>query len=391
MPENSINMSSSFAQGWALVKVCNEALANKDFTTVRQQLAAYFKLGVKGPSNLHSAILSIAVKLGTLCADFHLVPFLNIWGLQHLRPEDSDARVGEDGKRIPSLVERLAKSYAYALLFHPEEHIEPELEAMLFSLLQKKGFVGDDAPKICPLMATRLIQKEVRGHKMTFVSLISPDGEDFLAEVHTLTAFQRLRYDDIPGTVFHAIFRNSEDKGNIRIEAAIPTNSNLEDSFPTKVGYVEFIDSTHGHIHIYDNESRHYVSESSRIRAKVGEYVGFTPIIPKGTNFKTAIIRKVLPSDQGAAKFGMRQAKITYTDPTKGFASWELLPSEDGSVHPIVETGTTEPSFTKGYINQQLADSLNQQLPTVGTMVSLVVFLKRGKDKQKRSFVVFFK
>ena len=383
------------ARGWQLVRESNIILKQppSQLIRVRQNLAEYFGLGLQAPSSLHSAILSVATSLAMRSADFHLVPFLDMWDISNLRPEDSQSHTDESGRRIPSLVERMAKAYAYALLFHPDEHLAADLENTLFPLLRQKGFLGTPGPTIVPLLATGIIRKQTNGRKTTFVTLISPRGNELVTEIHKLTAFKSLRHDLIPGTMFDTLLRSTGDASKVRIEAAVVSRHIKERFFPQTIGYVEHIDTVHNHIHIYDRGSRHMVAEQSMLRPRVGDYVRLTPIIPRSSNFKTALIESILQPGKGLQApapqaFGIRQAKVTYVDTQKGYAAWELLPDASGNITPIVETGTTSPACTQGYIHQSLAQTLGKPLPDAGAIISIVAFLKRGKDKVKRPYVV---
>ena len=383
--------TSPLSRGWEIVRTLNNSVPTIPSIEARKLLAEYVKL-MQLPASLgdnasirqlHSAILSVAVKMAQAYTDFRFVPFLNLWGIENLRPEDSESGVDSQGKRFPSLVERMAKSYAYSLLFHPDDHLESELEALLIPHLQRKGFVLSSQSEGIThhLLATNTFTTEVRGRKMTFVNLISPDGTELSAEVHTLTAHAPLRYSEIPGKMFSVLLRTSE-KGNLRIEAAILSSQPVSDVFPTSIGYIENIDLNHRHIHVFDNQSRHLVAMmDAASNVVIGSFVQFLPIIPKESKFKSAIILRTLSAEEGPEAFGYRKARVTYVDNDKGYLSWELLPGEP----PIIETGTTAPSYTKGYFNLQ---STNTHHLTPNTQLSLIVYLKRGKDGQKRPHVV---
>lgn len=396
-----------FTRSWDIVRQLNAEVPTLSSLEARKLLAEYATLMhlpatiSDNARSLHAAILSVAVKMAQAYPDFHFVPFLNLWGLQHLRPEDGEAQIDSTGKRYPSLVERLAKSYAYSLLFHPEEHLEAELEALLIGHIQRKGYILSSPQTngiIHPLLATRTFTSEVRGRKMTFVSLLSPDGTELTTEVHTITAYSKLRYCAIPGTLYSAILRTS-DNGNLRIETAIPSPSQQIDGiFQTSTGFVESIDASHQHIHIYDNLSRHLVAMqdgflhdgttlTSASTVKIGDYLKIVPVIPREGKFKSALIINQYPTEEGRNAFGYRRARITHIDMAKGWCSWELLPGEA----PIIEDGTQSPSFTKGYLSQQHLQGKTISSLSVGQEIQLLTFLKRGKDREKHPYVVNWK
>lgn len=403
MEQKQWNADPQETRGWEIVKQLNEGLAVKGYNAVpnlssldaRKLLAEYFKLTISKPSRLHSAILSCATKMAMAFPDFHFVPFLKMWGFENLRPEDSEAKVMDDGKRFPSLCERMTKAYAYSIMFHPNEHLSYEEEQVIKPVLIKKGYsvLEKDGMLVIavPAISTRVFQSEVRGRQMTFVTLMTPSGNEVICEVHTVTQYGKIPYGDIMNQCFNILLRTSE-KGNLRVEAAYLSSENVESGFTTAVGYVEFIDTNHKHIHVYDNESRHFVqSYISETMIKEGSYVRFIPIIPLESKFKSAVITSVL--DNGPEKFGLRNVVVTYVNEEQGYCAWELLPEADGTVHPIIETGATdaqEPG-TKGYINKVLCDRLGSRLPVKDEKLQVVSFLKRGKDRKKRPVVVYFK
>lgn len=389
-------------RGWEIVKRLNEVLAALGNNSVafggsldcRKLLAEYFKLDTGKPSRLHSAILSCAAKMATAFPDFHFVPFLEMWGIENLRPEDSETKVSDDGKRFPSLGERMTKAYAYSLMFHPGEHLMAEAEQMIKPVLERKGYrVLEKNGRLFvafPAIATRVFQSEVRNRMMTFVTLLTPSGNEVVCEVHTVTQYRRMPYNDIMNQSFNIVLRTS-DKGNLRVEAAFPSKEGVDEGFTTAVGYVEHIDTGHRHIHIYDSDSRHFVQPySTEPKVQVGSYVRFIPIIPMDSNFKSAVITSVL--DNGVEAFGLRNAVVTFTNEEQGYCAWELMPEADGKVRPLVEKDAKEVQEpgTKGYINKVLCERLGLNLPSRGEKLRIVTFLKRGKDRKKRPVVVCF-
>jgi len=409
MNKSNHSLDPKETRGWEIVKQLNEGLKsgaqgkgakNEMALTAldaRRLLAEYIKLDCRKPSRLHSAILSCAVKMAVVFSDFHFVPFLNIWGLQHLRKEDAEARTDESGKRFSSLTERLAKAYAYSLLFHRDERLASEQEQLLLPLLKEKGYVMIEGEgRLCPVttaLALRTFQSDVRGRKMTFVSFLTPEGDELTTEVHTITAHCRMRYDDIPNRLFDLLLRKSES-GNIRVEAAVLSSATIGQVFETSIGYVDHIDLGHRHIHVYDKESRHLVQKfDPTTTLQEGQYVEFVPLIPKEGNFKEAFILQVLLAEEGPTAFGYRDAVVTYVDSEKGYCAWELLPDADGTIRGIVEKDAKEPQepATKGYLNKELADRRGVPLPEKGTKIRIITFLKRGKDGKKRPVVVDFK
>ena len=386
-------------RAWDIVRELNEhmpVLGKKPTTRLltsteaRGLLTEYFRICHPTPSRLHSAILSCGVRMAMVYPDFRFVPFLTMWGFENLRPEDSETRRTKDGTRFPSLAEHMARAYAYSLLFHPSLHLTETEEAVIMPILTLKGFHTTTSGLVTPLLATRLFEAEVRGRKMTFVALISPEGEEIVTEVHTLTTYVKMHYELIVGKLFDTLLRKSE-QGKLRIEAAYPSQSSAAQLFTTAIGYVDRIDAGHRHIHVFDNLSRHLVAPyiSSKPPYLEGQYVRFLPIIPREGNFKTAVILEVLADGPGT--FGYRPAVITHVDPDKDYATWQLLPESDGQVRGITEAGTTLPPATSGYLRGTLARQKGLSLPTRDTRIEIIAFLQRSKDGKKYPKVVDYR
>ena len=371
--------------GWVTFRVANLHFAAKypDATGIRRLLAYYMSLPTGRPSKLHSCIMAVAARLATKSPDFHFASFCKIWNLTNLLPEDHNETFDLQSRKHPSLYSRIAKAYAYSLLLHPQELLDEPSHSQLLEESAKQGLMP-----VKQMIATKVHSSEVNGRKITFVTLVAPDGTEAETVAPKLTAFRKMRYEDIAGSLFDVILHSDDDANatKLRVEAAVPDYSRITDVFPVCTGYIEYIDMHHRHVHIYDSQSRHLVAVNPRFIPQKGQYVRFVPIIPKHDKFKSAIITEVLERTQGQTSFGLRRAKVSYTDEAKGYCAWELLPGEQ----PIIESGTDSPSFTSGFISRQTAAELNMPLPAVGTEITLITFLKRGKDKQKRPYVVYF-
>ena len=86
--------------------------------------------------------------MAVLHPEFKFVSFLKMWNLQNLRPEDKVAKEGKDGKRIPSLLEQVAKAYAYSLLFHPELTLDVDDELLLTPIIEAKGYLSQEFSRL---------------------------------------------------------------------------------------------------------------------------------------------------------------------------------------------------------------------------------------------------
>ncbi len=94
--------------GWELYRISKELLGKgaENLLPIKQNLNEYLKLNIEKPSLLHSLILQIAAKFAG-AEQFSMVAFSRIWGLEHLRSDDWDRFVTNDGKELPALAERV--------------------------------------------------------------------------------------------------------------------------------------------------------------------------------------------------------------------------------------------------------------------------------------------
>ena len=92
-------------------------------------LSNYLKLNLPKPSVLHSLILTEAIKVEqNTPLQFRIRDFISLWGLDNLREEDWEQFHTDDGKTLPSSVEKLIGVYAKELktdhVESPEEFIQ---------------------------------------------------------------------------------------------------------------------------------------------------------------------------------------------------------------------------------------------------------------------------
>lgn len=473
--------------GWIIAKCLNHEHEQLGSIDCRQLLLEYLRLPLERPSRLHSAILSAAVKVAGTYPDFRFAAFLRMWGIENLRPEDHERQQATvpagspagplpvsssfaAGKSFPSLAEKTASTLAHSLLLHPEDRpvLElPEFEPLL-SALRKKGYLlsastqqpSSSLSLTHPLLVTRIKQSVGKdGRKYTFVTLTSPEGLEIECVSHALQPSPlhplpegKRHYVNI-GQLYDCLLRQkpapasvgspSDPKATVPATsssaqaATVPSELSLvlkeaylstrkpTEVFPTAIGYLEAIDQQHGHMHIYDSHSRHFVAPVQRFsRERVGDFVRFIPIIPATSKFKTAIIQGTIPasslsatvpSDSSEGQPLLREIRITHINQEKGYAAWELTDPE----HPITELlsplqlslGETSPTFTTGYLNlPHVSEScalgspttvpagspagINATVPagspsgiSLGQTLRAFIYLRRGKDRQKRPHV----
>ena len=395
---------------WIIVKALNDHSQTIGPRASRELLAEYLKLPIECPSKLHSALLSAAVRVAESTADFHFVPFLKLWGLSNLRPEDYERWHGGTvaNRAMPSLVERVAKAYMHALLLRPGEMMPDEQLSALLPTLTNKGYFP-----IQHMIVTRINEVTGKdGRKWRFVTLSSNEGLEVECVSQTLQAHplnplpagRRLQvcigqlYDvlvhqktgEVPEEKEEPLRGGRGTASRFTVERAYLSQHKTSDFFPAVTGYIDLLDLNHHHFHIYDAASRHFVAAIQRFsQEKEGQFVRFIPVIPLESRFKSAVIVGAALADD----FPPREIRITAVNREKGFASWELT----DPTQPIVEAQTAfqqsygEPllSYVSGYMN---IDKLDGNMAAngkagKGSVLRAIVFLRRSKDGLKRPYV----
>lgn len=391
----------------------------------RQLLADYMRLPLPRPSKLHSAILGAAIKVARTFPEFRFIPFLALWDLHNLRPEDYNPRyTGEDTRNtIPPLAERIGKAFLMARLLRPDDQLPPEHETAVARLLEAYGFLP-----VQRMLVTRIQQtKSNEGRRFTFVTLTSPEGIEVectshqlgINPLHPLPDGRRHYVNE--GQVYDVALRLKKQNAAsetgtapapVTILAAYLSPLRIHDlvapaqpqaaptagkTFTTAVGYIEHIDAEHKHMHIYDALSRHFVAPLMRFsRETEGQFVRFVPIVPRASNFKTAIILGSATAAESAREGLVRNLRVAAISTDRHYATWALAdPSR-----PITEQlsdfqlakGVASPTFTQGTIDLARITppqaSIVANAHAAGTPFAAIVFLRRGSDKKKYPYVL---
>ena len=392
---------------WIIATCINRNYEQIGSVECRRLLADYLKLPVERPSRLHSAILSATIRLANSCPEFHFATFLRMWGVNNLRSDDEVRYKAADGKVFPSLAERTAKALAHSILLHPDDAVVLKDDTPhegspsdINKILSSYGY------SIVPMLVTRVKETtDKNGRRYCFATLTSPDGIEVESIVNNLKVSPlhplqegRRHYVNI-GQLYNVLLQSQTTVVNGELtqslKAAYLSQQKVQDIFPTEIGYIEALDTIHGHMHIFDCHSRHFVAPILRFsKEKAGTFVRFIPVIPQTSKFKTAVIQATVPECSSDVQTILRTIRITSVNQEKGYAAWELTDKSQ----PIVEIlsplqlsyGETSPSFASGYIS---ISSVNYGLVTdshtirVGLELSAFIYLKRGKDKQKRPHV----
>lgn len=339
---------------WDIYRYMNAHVGDGTLSSeeARTLLSSYMKLPKTQPSLLHSRMLYVALKMTEVYPDFRLPAFLDLWGFpEMLRDEDKEPQVGKDGKKYLALKVKTERALQTYLLHHPAERTAE----------------GNDG--ILPMIATKVFQTERDGRKVRSVKLVGPHGEELLADSHVF----KCKPWEIQGRMFDVITRVSRG-GNERAQEIVASQTNVADVFPVIVGYVDRVDAEHGHFHVYDSLSRHFVAEKPAVQLQKGDFVKFSPVIPAKDKFKSALIHAVLPVSEGTETFGMLKATVTYVDKAKGFFAYRL-----DDIPPTTDEGIITP---EGTADLSLCPTVEKN-----TVLRLLLFLTRGNEGVKRNHV----
>ena len=344
---------------WKIFRYLQHNYKTMESVTARTLLAAYMKLHVKRMSLIDSCMLGMAVNISETYSDFKLPKFLEAWGYdQFLRPQDLQRQTGKDGRQYLSLKERVERALQSYRLHHPEES-DGECEGVV------------------SMYAAKVFEKEKDGRKRRYVKLVATNGSELIADSHQFPC----RPWEINGRMFDVLTRVSK-QGNERVSDIVASRKRVDEVFSVEVGFVEFIDESHGHIHVYDSQSRHFVAEKSAcsaLKISVGNYVRFCPIIANGDHFKSAAILNVMDKYEGRKAFGIYEAKVEYANVKDRYIRYSI----ESAIRYTPEGNIIKAGFAStANLPEDVRNGMVQ-----GSHVHLVLFLKRGKDGMKHNYV----
>lgn len=344
---------------WKIFRYLQNNYKTMGAVTARTLLAAYMKLHVKRMSLVDSCMLGMAVNISETYSDFKLPKFLEAWGYdQFLRPQDLRRQTGKDGRQYLSLKERVERALQSYRLHHPEES-DGECEGVV------------------SMYAAKVFEKEKDGRKRRYVKLVATNGSELIADSHQFPC----RPWEISGRMFDVLTRVSK-QGNERVSDIVASRKRVDEVFSVEVGFVEFIDESHGHIHVYDSQSRHFVADKSAcsaLKISVGNYVRFCPIIANGDHFKSAAIVSVMDKYEGRKAFGIYEAKVEYANVKDRYIRYSI----ESAIRYTPEGNIIKAGFAStANLPEDVRNGMVQ-----GSHVHLVLFLKRGKDGMKHNYV----
>lgn len=344
---------------WKIFRYLQNNYKTMGAVTARTLLAAYMKLHVKRMSLIDSCMLGMAVNISETYSDFKLPKFLEAWGYdQFLRPQDLQRQTGKDGRQYLSLKERVERALQSYRLHHPEES-DGECEGVV------------------SMYAAKVFEKEKDGRKRRYVKLVATNGSELIADSHQFPC----RPWEISGRMFDVLTRVSK-QGNERVSDIVASRKRVDEVFSVEVGFVEFIDESHGHIHVYDSQSRHFVADKSAcsaLKISVGNYVRFCPIIANGDHFKSAAIVSVMDKYEGRKAFGIYEAKVEYANVKDRYIRYSI----ESAIRYTPEGNIIKAGFAStANLPEDVRNGMVQ-----GSHVHLILFLKRGKDGMKHNYV----
>ena len=344
---------------WKIYRYLQNNYKTIGSVTARTLLAAYMKLHVKRMSLVDSCMLGMAVKISETYGDFKLSKFLEAWGYDScLRAQDLQRQTGKDGRQYLSLKERVERALQSYRLHHPEE-------------------CNGECEGIVSMYAAKVFEKEINGRKLRYVKLVATNGSELIADSHQFPC----RPWEISGRIFNVLTRVSK-QGNERVSEIVASAKRVDEAFSAEVGFVEFIDESHGHIHVYDSQSRHFVADKSAHKAlkiSVGNYVRFCPIIANGDHFKSAAIVSVMDKYEGRKAFGIYEAKVEYANVKDRYIRYSL----ESAIRYTPEGNIIKAGFAStANLPEDVRNGMVQ-----GSHVRLILFLKRGKDGMKHNYV----
>lgn len=344
---------------WKIYRYLQNNYKTIGSVTARTLLAAYMKLHVKRMSLVDSCMLGMAVKISETYGDFKLSKFLEAWGYDScLRAQDLQRQTGKDGRQYLSLKERVERALQSYRLHHPEE-------------------CNGECEGIVSMYAAKVFEKEINGRKRRYVKLVATNGSELIADSHQFPC----RPWEISGRIFNVLTRVSK-QGNERVSEIVASAKRVDEAFSAEVGFVEFIDESHGHIHVYDSQSRHFVADKSAhtaLKISVGNYVRFCPIIANGDHFKSAAIVSVMDKYEGRKAFGIYEAKVEYANIKDRYIRYSL----ESAIRYTPEGNIIKAGFAStANLPEDVRNGMVQ-----GSHVRLILFLKRGKDGMKHNYV----
>ena len=353
---DSLNAASEHPEDtlWSIYFYLHDNYKTLGSKVARTLLFMYLKLRCRVPSLLNSCMLALSLNVSYEYDDFRLPAFLELWGYDDLlRDVDCVASPeGADGRSLRERVERGLTCYYERMSAGSEESLS-----------------------VHTMLAVKVFSSVFHERRSFSAKMIGGDGMSVFADAKLFPCV----VSAIQGQLFDVSLRQTKDGRRFVTDVAV-SRQGVTDVFQHSIGYVDSIDSLHGHYHVFDSRSRHFVAENPPVAVDVNSYVAFCPVIAVGERFKVAAITATLAQVEGRAGFGMCDAVVTRVDRRKKIFAYELtgpLPlAEDGKIE---KTGIAPLAVVAGDVSPDAF--------AVGMAVCLTLFLKRDHEYVKRNYV----
>lgn len=122
--EGKLSVDFHESYGWMIYRYLRDNMQILTSVQVRTALRDYINLQNDRPSNLHSQILNFALNYSRHDHDFRLISFLRLWNPENMTRENFNDSYGHDGKKIPSLMSRIAREVVKYPMDEVAEFIE---------------------------------------------------------------------------------------------------------------------------------------------------------------------------------------------------------------------------------------------------------------------------
>ena len=337
---------------WLIYIYIKDHLMDESPEIMHLLMFTYLKIRMQEPSLLNSLMLGLAVRMSRIHDEFPLDAFVREWGYPAMLRKEDKCDTFNGSCTTPSLKVRTEE----AILMHSK----------------RRSTMCPDGSTTTTMIAVNIHMNPNQTLLWAGVTLMDSCGNSITAPA--------ILFPVAIGDIQHGIFEvKTSRNAQSRVTDITKSERQLEDIVPPRVGFVESFDPRHGHYHIYDSLSRHFVADHPHISLKRGDYVMFCPMIPVSSSFKSAIPIRVIDAEEGRRAFGCLEACVSHIDKNRGFLRY-IITSEIAST-------------PEGVISNEGFASLSclregDRVPETDDTIRIVVILKRKANGKKGNHVV---
>lgn len=337
---------------WLIYIYIKDHFMNESPEIMHLLMFTYLKIRTQEPSLLNSLMLGQAVRMSHRHEEFPLDTFVREWGYPAMLRKEDICDTFNGSCTMPSLKVRT--------------------EEAIFLHSMRRSSTCPDGSKATTMIAVKIHSKPNQTLLWAGVTLMDSYGNSVMAPA-TL-------FPVAIGDIQHGIFEvKTSHNAQSRVTDITKSEKQLEDLVPPIVGYVESFDTRHGHYHIYDSLSRHFVADHPHISLNKSDYVMFCPMIPVSRKFKSAIPTRVIEPEEGRRAFGCLDAYVSYIDKDRGFLHYIITSEIASTPEGVISNEGFAPLSC-------LSDS--NRVPEVNDTIRIVVILKRKANGKKGNHVV---